>query len=42
MDSNTRDELIATLGEVSEEITRINQAAGHTVFNPTVTGMVRT
>jgi RecJ-like exonuclease len=30
-------EIIADLLEVRREITRVNQAAGHTVFNPTAT-----
>jgi len=35
-------EVIYALQEVSNEITRLNQAAGHTVFNPATTAMVRT
>ena len=33
--------ILAALREVSPEISRVNQAAGCTVFNPTATGMVR-
>lgn len=36
----TKDLLIEMLGELNEvrhEISRLNQAAGHTVFNPTAT-----
>ena len=35
------DELLPVLSEVSEEITRLNSAAGQTIFNPTVTSIVR-
>lgn len=34
-------ELLSALNEVSAEITRVNKAAGHTVFNPTATSMLR-
>ncbi len=34
-------EMLAALQEVLPEIRRLNEAAGHTVFNPTATGMVK-
>lgn len=33
--------VLSAMREVSHEITRLNQAAGETVFNPAATGMLR-